>query len=215
MNLVLASYFNTIKDPQRDIYWEADPKLLDPLIESLQGQKLILFTDCLAINNPNVEVIQVKAERNPYFQRWFTYYDYLLKSEAKLVFCVDSTDVVMLHDPFTEIDNQHIYVGDEREKLGNNWVSEHHPVLGNVFGGSQLPLLNLGVLGGSPSLLIPLMFDFKVLYMMFGEALGQTDMAAFNLLLHTKYKDIVVHGAPVNTQFKKFETETLAYWQHK
>lgn len=216
MGVVLTSYFNSVPDPQRGIKWEADPKALQPLIDSLQGQKLILFTDCLDIKQENVEVVEVEGGDNPYYQRWFAYYNWLIVRPSEMVFCVDATDVLMVKNPFEYMDSEHIYVGDERELLGNDWMREKHPVIANFIGKSEHKLLNLGLLGGNANLIIPLLFDFKVLNMIYGDGLGQTDMAAFNLLLRTKYKDIVLHGDPINSQFKRFEVDRKdVFWMHK
>jgi hypothetical protein len=41
------------------------------------------------------------------------------------------------------------------------------------------------------------------------------DMGAFNYLVRTQYNDKVIHGKPVNTEFKKYETDSSCWFQHK
>src|SRR5690606_29559435 len=58
--VVLASYFNSLPDPQRGTTWEPIPQVLSPLISSCQthGTKLVIFHDCLdGYDLPGVEFV--------------------------------------------------------------------------------------------------------------------------------------------------------------
>jgi len=42
------------------------------------------------------------------------------------------------------------------------------------------------------------------------------DMGAFNYLIHTQFNDKILHGFPINTEFKAYQTERDDCWfRHK
>lgn len=220
MNTFITCYFNRFDDPQRGIKWEADYKHLEKLYKSLKGENLVIITDCLPKppkDWKNVTHVYQGISRNPYYARWIAEYEYLIAHpEITKVFLVDATDVEMLQNPFKYLEHEKLYIGDEKmEILGCDYMVKNHPYFAPLFQGSQLTLLNIGLVGGYTEIVIPLLFDFNMLFMMYGDRLGMADMGAFNLLLHTKYKDAVVHGLPVNTHFNKFEKDSKAWLKHK
>jgi hypothetical protein len=80
-------------------------------------------------------------------------------------------------------------------------------------------LLNCGIIGGSASLF----FDFLEQLCAIHEQANRNnetaytgDMGAFNYLARTKFNQQVIHGAPVNTVFKQYETNRNDCWfRHK
>jgi len=219
MRAILTAFFNKHKDTQRNVYWDADPKQLQPLIESIKNNKLIVFTDCLnELDTDKVQYKKVETTKSPYFERWFQYYQYLEQHpELDQVFCVDATDVVMLNDPFPKMQPSTIYVGDENEIVGCWWSLEKHPApfLQEFMKENKDTLLNIGLLGGDRSDIMNLISDFIDIYNQHDD-LGETDMAVFNYLLYTKYFPLLSHGEHVNTKFKKYETDNNKPWfRHK
>jgi len=216
--IILTFYCNQFTDPQRDVKWEADVEQIRTLVESCAPHQVIVLTDCLKEKPKeweHVSFINIKIKHNPYFARWFAYYDYLYNNPTiDKVFMVDATDVKLQKNPFDI--KQKIYVGDEKnDVVGTKWLVENSEKFSQWFKGSELRLLNPGILGGHTDMIVPLLFDIKMMYMLFGEKLGHTDMPLINFLLHTKYTEYLEHGFPLNSHFNKWEKNSEATWTHK
>lgn len=230
-NVVLASYFNANKDPQRNIYWDNDYSLLLPLINSVtqHGIEIIIFHDCFT-DLPNIdkcrwEKVEQINSYVPSIVRWFHYLSYLSNTNFDRVFMVDSTDVVMLKNPFDSIKPTQLYIGTE---YNNTW---RHPYLKNKDRYIHLPdykdiknksideiLLNCGVCGGYADIVI----DFLTMNTIYHSNTSHNiinvslDMPVFNYTLRKHFNDILYIGDKVNTKFKEYEVDnTIAWWKHK
>jgi hypothetical protein len=219
MNTILTAYFNSYKDDQRNIKWEADIENIRTLVETCKDYKLVVLTDCLKEKPKewtHVTFVNTKINFSPYFARWKAFYDYLIKNPSiEKVFMVDATDVELLREPFNDLDPNKIYIGDEKDIVDSDWLKKTTPDFAKWFDGCKLPLLNCGIVGGYVQNIVPLLFDINISFMMFGQKLGLTDMAIFNFIIHTKYSDVVEHGFPLNSHFNKFETDSKAKFKHK
>lgn len=229
-NLVFASYFNTNKDPQRDIYWENDYTPLLPLIESVTSNhiEIVIFHDCF-VEVPDIELctwvyVEPSVEYVPSILRWFVYLDYLYKIEYDNVFMVDSTDVILLKNPFEYIEQNLLYIGDE---YNNTW---NHPYLKNkekyISINDYLSiknqyidevLLNAGICGGNIKLIIPFLEQLTQYHTIISKDIIKIslDMPIFNYTLRKHYNSILYTGSTVNTRFKEFETNDISWWKHK
>ena len=236
VNMVLTCYFTGVPDPQGRT-WPKDPgeretrALVDSVIKNEVPIRIfrdIFFKEWPYVN-PLIQGIKSEAHINPYFQRWITYRDYLIKRRRELgfVWCVDATDVEMLRDPFPHMEKGKLYVGDEPDTLRSVWLNKYHnhPKLKGFFArNSALPLLNAGLVGGDVDTLIEYTARMIDMYQE-GEHdaklkrspnAGLTDMGAHNYVCYTYFRDRVIHGKQINTEFKKYEADnTTAFWKHK
>lgn len=216
MNVVLACYFNSQVDNQRGIYWNGDESELATLRESVKRnkQKLIIFSDCFE----GKDIISHYPSRSPYIERWIVYRDYLVENKnIHKVYCVDATDTEMLKNPFIDMEEGRVYIGDENQKIGTPWMLENHPepFMVDFFRGKAHRMLNVGILGGYRETLVNL-FDTFSSYAERYSDIGNTEMGLFNYLLYTKYKGVVTHGSPINTVFKAFDYDNKeCLWRHK
>lgn len=224
-NTVLTSYFTTIPDPQRGTKWECDINALNPLIDSIKQHSYKVLTDSVTSKaNPNF--VHMPVSINPYFQRWVSYREYLIKNKDNIgfIWCVDATDVIMLNDPFPHMRSDTLYTGDEPGTLNNIWLKAHHkhPTLQNMMTKWRThPLLNAGILGGHIDIVIDFCGKMIDYYTQFEEdaklrrvhGAGLTDMAVFNLVAYGHFKP--VHGRQITTVFKAEQLQSLAWWKHK
>ena len=216
---VLTSYLTQQLDPQRNIEWEADYSALQPLINSIKDTELIVLSNCL--DEPDTKTVKhVKAESwiSPYWQRWLNQYWYLKKNpDIGYVFMVDATDVEMLHNPFKELKEGILYVGDEQSTLNNEWLmrQSNMPMLTRYFRQNRnKPLLNCGVVGGDYDTVMEFLHGLTSFYFDSEKMIGETEMGGFNYLLHTKWENRIEYGRHITTRFKADE-RTDAWFKHK
>lgn len=217
MNAIFTAYFVGQEDSQRGLNWEADESKLQPLIESLDTP-LFVFTDCFkAKNTKSLKYIYHRCDKSPYFERWFAYYDYLIKNpDIENVFCVDATDVVMVNNPF-EYFNDKLYIGDEDQFLGTEWMINNHTELflrDFLIANRKKRLLNGGLIGAKREILLSFLKSF-IEYTNQYSNLGNTDMGLINYIAYTKFKGKVSNGQPINSQFKKYEDRDDVWFRHK
>lgn len=218
-DIVLTSYFTTTPDFQRKHErWSPDFEKIEALQQSLQKHdvEMVLLHDCFKL--PNL----VECTIDPYWNRILRAYEYLRHhDDVRRVFMVDATDVTMLNNPFTEgrMDPHRIYVGDEKALLGCKWLRDLawlDPYRLYVMQNRNLPLLNMGIIGGSRENVMMVLHDMLTAYA--DSKMKVNDMVAFNYVLRTRYADRLVHGTGlVNNRFKSFEptTEGKEWFMHK
>jgi len=152
---------------------------------------------------------------NPYFARWFYYRDYVASLDAcSYIWLTDGTDVTMLRDPFPHMKLGMLYVGDERgSTLQNQWLRKHHDH--EFYQGmcdTPLPLLNAGICGGDRNTVL----EFCEIMCSRAWLEGQlTDMAMFNYTAYIDFKGSFLHGEQVNTVFKRYMDNGIAWFMHK
>ena len=219
-NILLTCYFTGVSDPQRGETWKADITQVDDLINSLQGVKLVILQDCFDIDEyRGAKLVRVETSRNPYFQRWFSYMEFIESCDnLDKVFCIDATDVQLQLYPFDDMENSRIYVGDEESTIDNVWLKRHHNV--SVFKDfyrvyRKRKLLNAGIVGGHKDIVIRFLKDLTSFYNKHDGVLGDTDMASLNYILHKDYRNTITHGTIVNTTFKAFEQNEISWFRHK
>ena len=219
-NIVLTSYFVNHMDTQRKKKWVANHKDIQALTDSCvkNKQQIVVLHDCFDLpDTPFVTYVKVDTKINPYFQRWFTQYQYLRgHPEIDNVFVVDSTDVEMLHNPFDDFNNVMLYVGDEPTQVDNPWMRKHFNGLRKFIQEyATKPLLNCGVVGGTRNTIMGLCHDIMAAHFDDPKTTGQFEMGVFNQIVYTKYVHRVIHGRLVTTIFKQNETESDSWFRHK
>lgn len=228
-NIFLTCYFSGVPDPQRGSGWAVDPSALYKLYDSvsLNSGKLVVIHDCFdamhltEFTPDTVEFIYTETSLNPYFQRWVSYRDFLVKNRHYLdkVFCIDATDVEILNTPYWDEMGGALYVGDENTIVDNGWLRGNHtgPEIEPLFEDyGQRQLLNAGVIGGEVNLLIDFMRDILDFFLNLKNPSNHlTDMAVFNYVLREKYRGKIKSGREITTGFKQDERNNYTWIKHK
>jgi len=227
-NILLTSYFTNIPDPQRKQKWNFNPDVLEPLIKSVgKKEKLVILSD----HNEHIPVLtQVETSVNPYFQRWISYREYLIKNRKWInnVICVDATDVELINPIDWDTVSRGLVTGDEPDNLSNEWMLRNHPhvTIQEFFKNNRnKQILNAGILGGNVETVIEFirqLLDFWAQavsdsYFVNEEKYnpGIGDMGVFNYIVYSNWKDKLITGRQVCTEFKKYETNNYSWFKHK
>ena len=147
------------------------------------------------------------------------------------LFITDITDVVVVNNPFVQplfMNNVNsIFCGDEPKLLDNDWMHSHathlrgkindYAVYEENFKSSTL--LNCGIVGGNIAVMQPFLEKLCHIHETFNTDNNSAytgDMGAFNYLARTQYNANIIHGEPINTIFKMYETKRMDCWfRHK
>lgn len=222
-NLLITTYFTKIKDPQRNINFEESITSLMPLINSIKNTKLVILTDSLEeVTGNNYSIIKVNTSlENPYFQRWFSIYEYLEKiDKPDYIFCIDGTDVEVLKNFDISVIEDKLVVGDERpyNYKTNPWIQVLHksPIIQNFcIKNINNKILNAGILGGKFETVMSFLLKFKENYELISPNLEYTDMGLFNYVIYSFFQDDLLTGEIVNTEFRKNEYNDISWFKHK
>jgi hypothetical protein len=122
-NAVIASYFTYRQDPQRKLIWSNDIEAVMPLMRSVQhfGVHCEILHDCFRDAPENFTLTTGDPALSPNDFRWTAQLEWIERNNPERVFMVDSTDVIMLHNPFGEIKPGKLYCGYE---YGNNMMNQ-------------------------------------------------------------------------------------------
>lgn len=208
-NCIITTFFTTLGDTQRNgEKWGEEMRVqIKPLQDSCDkfGIELIILDD----------TVNVKPKHpNPYFARWMAIADFLQDNKQyKNVWCVDATDVEVLRNPFENMQDGKLYVGSEPSFTNTNvWLKNHHKheLFSEIFK-QRIVLKNAGILGGNSELVLNFCKDME---MYTNKVAGTclTDMALFNWVCNTGKTEF---GAHVNTEFKKYRDNGVAWFKHK
>lgn len=227
-NVVLTSFFTSKPDPQHPTEPLEQWAIL-PLLDSLQGEKLLAFTD----HDDNLSLIDIDYEIhelviNVYFERHLAAYQWLrAHPEIDFVWCVDATDVEMLHKPWDKMTKGLLYLGSEPTTVATPWLRANHrsQLMGQFIARyRRYPLLNAGLIGGDRETVMAFLHKMIEVYfdtetrLFHGrdiEGNGLGDMAVLNYVARTFFPDQLVHGGEINTVFKAYERESSAWFRHK
>ena len=243
-NLVMACHITGVYDVNRNTILANDSyELVKDWAQSITAANLkgIIFHNnfsketCKAIESENISFIKVDYDPqfNPNVYRYFVYRDFLQQHIKQIngIFITDITDVVLVNNPFTDPlfsgNPTALFCGDEPKILNNDWMIAHaehlrknipdYAAYESNFGNQTL--LNCGIMGGSVSLFFDFLQELCAIHQHANrdnktEYTG--DMGAFNYLARTKFNQQLIHGAPVNTVFKQYETNRNDCWfRHK
>ena len=217
-DVVLTCYFNKRPDPMRlSIHWSGNVKEIEALANSVCVE-LVVLNDCFPGygKRGNVTFVDNVSGESPYFQRWLSYYRYLLShTEIRRVFMVDATDVIMVRNPFPEMEWGKIYAGSEQITIGNcKWMFDTHKekhIAEFMKNYSHKQLLNAGVVGGNREDMLVFCRD------MFDNSVRSDwgDMGIFNYILYQKYYYKLEYGFRVTTGFRDNKKTSMSWWKHK
>jgi len=229
--LFLTAYFTTLDDPQRP---GQKKEFFSPDFAAYAGSIALYHSHCTILTDHHSEVlydrcnlVRVPVCGNPYFQRWMSYYEYLIRHKDSIswTFMTDCTDVELLKMP--EPERGKIYVGDEPDLIGKStWLQYHHkhPKLQTFYKIYRLnQMVNAGILGGYVEDVLPFIRSIIDTYIqmlhesatnkVFGP--GMTDMGIFNYVAYAQFADKISHGKHVNTRFKANERNDISWFKHK
>jgi hypothetical protein len=242
-NLIVASHITGIYDVNRNTTLTNDDfSLVADWAKSIQALQLhgIIFHNnfseetCNLHRSDNICFVKVdyNSQYNPNVFRYFLYEEFL-KSYAHLIkniFFTDVSDVVVNKNPFQEkiyLDNPtSIFCGDEREILDNEWMQNHSNHLRNKIPDyasyetnfKNETLLNCGIIGGNISIMHPFIEQLKKIHQEYNFDNNSNytgDMGAFNYLARSRYHHKIIHGNPVNTEFKSYSNDLSCWFKHK
>ena len=240
----MACHITGVYDVNRNDTLEHDQyELVREWAESLTNAQVqgILFhngfseASCKKYTTDFVSFVRIKLNPsyNPNVYRYFVYSDFLQNqvSQVNKVFCTDVSDVVLVKNPFTDsffLENTHaIFCGDEPKLLQNEWMFSHGAHLREKIPDyaafeatfAHETLLNCGIIGGNAELFYQFIEQLCAFHEL-GNRDNKTsftgDMGIFNFVARTQYNAQLMHGKPVNTVFKNYETERRDCWfRHK
>lgn len=242
-NIILASHISGVYDVNRnEILAKDDFSIVSKWAKSISELNLqgIIFHNnfsdetCYAHQNDAIRFVKIKydSQYNPNIYRYFLYNEFLklYSQQFENVFFTDVSDVVVLKNPFVQklfLDNpMAIFCGDEPEILDNVWMQNHGQHLrSKILDYSSYEekfkkhiLLNCGIIGGNITVMKSFIDDLWSIHNSFNfdnctKFTG--DMGAFNYLVRTQYNVNIIHGNPVNTEFKKYLADSSCWFQHK
>ena len=171
-------------------------------------------------------------EFNPNIFRYFIYNQFLKKYCNKIdsLFVTDVSDVLVLKNPFIQplfIEKfDCVFCGDEPTYWNNEWMHLHGTHLRNRINdyfeietkNKSHQLLNCGIIGGNVSVmnsLIESIWQLHNTYNFDNKTSYTGDMGAFNYLLRKHYYEKIIHGSPVNSEFKTYFDDGTNWFQHK
>lgn len=204
----------------------------------LQG---ILFHNCFSEETQkrfnNDQLLFIKMESNsdfsPNVYRYFLYLEFLEKYQSQItdIFLTDVSDVVMLTNPFNQklyIENcDSLFCGDEPKQLDNEWMQEHSTHFRSQIKDfadyeqefAEDTLLNCGIIGGRAVLIVELLKKLCFVHANYNVSSNTAftgDMGAFNYVMRKQFDSRFMHGFPINTVFKEYQTERADCWfRHK
>jgi hypothetical protein len=243
-NVILASLLTGVYDVNRnELLKKNDFGIIKKWYDSILKLQLkaIVFHNSFSkdivekYTNDYIQFVEVEYDERlkPNVFRYFIYQDYLKQNlkEIQNLFVTDITDVEVVKSPFESniyIQNaDSLFCGDELEILDNDWMRNHCNHLRNLMPDFSTyealnkyeTLLNCGVIGGKITVM-KLLFD-KMLAVHNAFSYTNTtdytlDMGVFNFVARTTFPNKICHGEPVNTNFKKYESQRTDCWfRHK
>lgn len=228
---VITTLLTRVPDPQRNFQrWEPRVEIVSALAQSLGDDTLVVLHDEPLVGTllRAVQPVRVTtSDVNPYFQRWFSVAEYLKDAPWERVWCVDGSDVTMLRKPWADMEPSRLYVGSEPDEVGVGWMRAHHrsrAMAKWIHQNSSKRVLNAGVIGGSRQDVQRFAQNIRDLWdenrrlqsiRLECESLGVGDMAAFNYVAYMLWEEQITWGPQVTTDFKAYQDNGQAWFQHK
>lgn len=230
-NIILTSYLTASPDGQRGTKWPQNLDAVKPLAGSCRakGVDLKVFTDFVPPNVQDWKIYittgeEMKGKFSPNVFRWNLYHEWLEDNRVDFIWMVDSTDVVLLNEPFGMMGRGKLYSGCEHGMVVNNsWMRtrqephlkylqpDYREVIIGTYPERMLP--NCGLVGGDYDTVM----EYLSCRIQYHEAgiLQSTDMAVHNYIVWKHFADRLVYGGNINTRFKRNEFDKTKVWKHK
>ena len=243
-NYIFASLFTGVFDVNRnELLKTNDFSVVEQWYNSVMKmkQKAIVFHNTFSeqiikkYSNEHIRFVNVTydGKLNPNIYRYFVYKQFLEQTKLRIdnLFITDISDVEVIQNPFDKqlfLDNNHVlFCGDEPEILDTIWMKNHCEHLRNSIADFSVfeeenkhkTLLNCGIVGGNITVMEELLNHIVQLHeaYSYNNTTAYTlDMGVFNYVARTKFRDKIMHGAPINTAFKKYDAQNTNCWfRHK
>ena len=244
-NYIFASILTGIYDVNRNVLLQNDDfQIIRKWYDSIKNLTLNAvifhnnFSDETVLKYQTEYISFVKVDYdgilNPNVQRYIIYRDFMNEhfNEIENLFVTDIADVIVVKNPFLQPLFLHhkafkIFCGDEPKILENDWMKEHSTHLRNNildYADYEIKyrnetLLNCGIIGGKVEFMKNLLEALSEIHQIFNRDNKTAfigDMGAFNYIMRTKFSDKILHGSPINTEFKEYENERMDCWfRHK
>ena len=243
-NIVMACHITGVHDVNRNTTLANDSyELVKDWAESVTAANVqgVIFHNnfsektCRLFENEHISFIKIAYDPhfNPNVFRYFVYRNFLQQHLQQIngIFITDISDVVLVNNPFTDpLFKENpiaLFCGDEPKTLHNDWMIAHgehlrknisdYAAYESTYGNETL--LNCGIIGGTASVFFDFLQQLCAIHQ-YANRDNKTpytgDMGAFNYLARTKFNQQLIHGAPVNTVFKQYETNRNDCWfRHK
>ncbi|WP_297336991.1 hypothetical protein [Algoriphagus sp.] len=243
-DIICASLFTGNYDVNRSELLAGDNfQLIEKWCSSIQslGLKGVVFHNSFSektirsnqVNGIEFVAVDFNTPLSANAYRYLVYNEFLKKHRPHLdhVFFTDIADVEVaknpFEDPFFKENSNAIFCGDEEEILDNPWMNEHSMHLRHLIAefsdfeerNKNQKLLNCGVFGGKTAVIFKLVQELSRIhstYTIHNKTPYTLDMGAFNFVMRTQFNTQLIHGFPVNTRFKFYESTRQDCWfRHK
>lgn len=243
-NIILTTYLTSKNDPQKNpndknAYVKVDDyNYMKPWYDSMIQLNIygIIFHDMLSdefIKKYETDKIKfIKVHIGKYSlndERFYIYYDFLLRNKYKNVFMTDIRDVYIKHDPsnlMVEYEKYTLFVGSDEEnmiikdssymisKIKNFNTKHPTPIPCDLY---HMKTYNCGIIGGNYFTVLYLLCHMTNIMTKLDNNLNN-NMIVLNyivFLYFTKNNINVFTGHPLNSRFKKYEFGSSACFIHK
>jgi len=242
-NIILGCHISGVYDVNRSqMLLDDDFSIIEKWansISKLNLQAVIFhnnFSESTVLKHQSDHLFFIKIIHNVRFNpnvfRYSLYNQFLKKFSNKIdsLFITDVSDVLVLKNPFIQplfIHNpESVFCGDEPAIWNNEWMQSHGSHLRNQIKDyieieteyQSNQLLNCGIIGGNVKIMKPLIESISELHETynFNNTTSYTgDMGAFNYITRKYYHQNLLHGSPVNTEFKAYCDDGTNWFQHK
>lgn len=201
-------------------------KYIEPWYNSIKelGLNGVVFYDNLEkdfikkYQTSHIKFIQVNpSDYSNNDWRFFIYRDFLLDNKYESVFLTDGSDVTVVQDPHTILDQYqyidyflcqdsimlsqfpYLQIHDQAKWDNISWFIKYH---------KTLPLINMGVIGGSYSNMLEFLQEFCQTRIKLGNPDFNSDMWTGQYVFRQKlsHKNLLI-GEPFTSKFKHYENE--------
>ena len=242
-NLILGCQISGVFDVNRnEILPNDDFSIIEKWANSIRNldlQAIIFhnnFSESTILEHQSENLIFIKIDYDVRFKpnvyRYYVYTRFIEKyaSTINSVFVNDVADVLVLKNPFVQPlflkNSSAIFCGDEPTTLNNSWMNEHSTHLRKKIADyakiedqfQSQTLLNCGIIGGNISIMQPFLKSLWQIHEKFNndnDTAFTGDMGAFNYIIRKNYCDKVLHGTPINSEFKAYFDNGTNWFQHK
>ena len=241
--LILGCHISGVFDVNRtQMLQDDDFSIIENWVNSISKLNLqaIIFhnnfseSTVLKHQSKNLLFIRITHDErfNPNVFRYFVYNQFLNQYWNKIdsLFVTDVSDVMVLKNPFIQplfIEKfDFIFCGDEPTNWNNEWMQLHGSHLRSRITDyleieteyKSHQLLNCGIIGGNISIikaLIESIWQLHNTYNFDNTSSYTGDMGAFNYIIRKNYSQKLLHGSPVNSEFKAYFDNGTNWFQHK
>ena len=194
------------------------------------------FSEATVLKHQSAHLLFIKITHdirfNPNVFRYYVYNQFLEKYSDTIesLFVSDVSDVLVLKNPFIQplftANSDFVFCGDEPTNWDNEWMQLHGSHLRSKIKdyaeveseNKAQRLLNCGVIGGTIQAIKPLIESIWKIHENYNADNTTSftgDMGAFNYIIRKNYKNRILHGTPVNSEFKAYFDDGTNWFMHK